>query len=317
MSQFGKFIKWSRENAGLSQEKLAEKMSVSLTAVQKWESGKSIIRMEKVSDLACILNIHEDTILREMRSEADKKRKNNFPDFLFDDRTNYIVSTIHLNLMQQELFGLLCIYQEGFLEQKNNYEMEISLKDIPYQYISKVGSIQYMNMADELEHVLRYVRPEFLLKILRQHPESEFDVLKLSKDQICEYIDSGSFQSYGNALWEWVGGSEDDPWESFEFSIKMNKAKKILPKFPENGILLTDELPPNPCVGDMVLRKDLPREFYQCDDGVKIEYVCQLRYGLETVTSLEIDNTQRAVWKINEKGKKLCQWFQRKEKNNE
>lgn len=41
MNQFGEFLKKSRINAGLTQEQLAEKMSVSLTSVQKWESGTS------------------------------------------------------------------------------------------------------------------------------------------------------------------------------------------------------------------------------------------------------------------------------------
>ena len=66
MNQFGEFLKKSRINAGLTQEQLAEKMSVSLTSVQKWESGTSQIRNDKLSNLAYYLNIPTDIIIKEM-----------------------------------------------------------------------------------------------------------------------------------------------------------------------------------------------------------------------------------------------------------
>ena len=63
MNQFGEFLKKSRINAGLTQEQLAEKMSVSLTSVQKWESGTSQIRNDKLSNLAYLsLNSHSPYI---------------------------------------------------------------------------------------------------------------------------------------------------------------------------------------------------------------------------------------------------------------
>ena len=39
---FGEKLKEARKNAGLSQEELAEKISVSRSAVAKWESGVSL-----------------------------------------------------------------------------------------------------------------------------------------------------------------------------------------------------------------------------------------------------------------------------------
>lgn len=300
MNQFGYFLKRSREYAGLSQEQLAEKMSVSLTAVQKWESGRSKIRLEKIPDLALILNIPKDIIMKEVISDIDKKRKSNFPDFLFDEQENNFFSTLHLNLKQQELFGLLCIYQEEFINDKYDNDPMIELKTIPYQFINDVGSIQLMNITDGLLYVLKYVRKSFLLKVLRIAPDSEFDVLTLPKPLICEFIDSG----YRIPDEEW----EDD--RKLRIDINMNKAKEILPILQEKGsVYLTDILPKQPCVKDMLLVKELPNEFFKPYLGVKTEYVCQLTSELEAVTSLEIDDTQRAVWKINEKGEKLCQWF--------
>ncbi len=305
MNQFGEFLKKSRINAGLTQEQLAEKMSVSLTSVQKWESGTSQIRNDKLSNLAYYLNIPTDIIIKEMIHSIDKNRNNNFPSFLFDEQVNKIISTLHLNLKQQELFGLLCIYQEDFLLDSYDDTM-IDLKQIPYQFIGDVGSIHLMNITDGLKHVLKYVKKDFLLKVIRHDPESEFDILRMPKPLICEYIDSGyrTPDEFDDADWE----------EKLSFQINMNKAKDILPKLSGNGnFYLTDMLPKEPLVKDMILTKNLPEEFFKSYFGVKPENVFQLTYGLETVTSLEIDDTQRAVWKINEKGKELCQWFSGKE----
>ena len=305
MNQFGEFLKKSRINAGLTQEQLAEKMSVSLTSVQKWESGTSQIRNDKLSNLAYYLNIPTDIIIKEMTHSIDKNRNNKFPSFLFDEQVNKIISTLHLNLKQQELFGLLCIYQEDFLLDSYDDTM-IDLKQIPYQFICDVGSIHLMNITDGLKHVLKYVKKDFLLKVIRLDPESEFDILRIPKPLICEYIDGGyrTHDGFDDADWE----------EKLSFQINMNKAKDILPKLSGNGnFYLTDMLPKEPLVKDMILTKNLPEEFFKSYFGVKPENVFQLTYGLETVTSLEIDDTQRAVWKINEKGKELCQWFSEKE----
>lgn len=305
MNQFGEFLKKSRINAGLTQEQLAEKMSVSLTSVQKWESGTSQIRNDKLSNLAYYLNIPTDIIIKEMTHSIDKNRNNKFPSFLFDEQVNKIISTLHLNLKQQELFGLLCIYQEDFLLDSYDDTM-IDLKQIPYQFICDVGSIHLMNITDGLKHVLKYVKKDFLLKVIRLDPESEFDILRIPKPLICEYIDGG---------YRTPDGFDDADWEEkLSFQINMNKAKDILPKLSGNGnFYLTDMLPKEPLVKDMILTKNLPEEFFKSYFGVKPENVFQLTYGLETVTSLEIDDTQRAVWKINEKGKELCQWFSEKE----
>lgn len=305
MNQFGEFLKKSRINAGLTQEQLAEKMSVSLTSVQKWENGTSQIRNDKLSNLAYYLNIPTDIIIKEMTHSIDKNRNNKFPSFLFDEQVNKIISTLHLNLKQQELFGLLCIYQEDFLLDSYDDTM-IDLKQIPYQFICDVGSIHLMNITDGLKHVLKYVKKDFLLKVIRLDPESEFDILRIPKPLICEYIDGG---------YRTPDGFDDADWEEkLSFQINMNKAKDILPKLSGNGnFYLTDMLPKEPLVKDMILTKNLPEEFFKSYFGVKPENVFQLTYGLETVTSLEIDDTQRAVWKINEKGKELCQWFSEKE----
>ena len=110
------FIKKCREEAGLTQAQLAEKMDVSVVAVQNWERGKTKVNLDRYTDLAAVFNVPVDRLIKEVLIEQDKVCKDRWPDFLFDKETNDIVNTLHLNLAQQNLFGLLYIYGAEYLE---------------------------------------------------------------------------------------------------------------------------------------------------------------------------------------------------------
>lgn len=82
---------------------------------------------------------------------------------MFDKETNDIVDTLHLNLAQQNLFGLLYIYGAEYLE-KTRIDVDdfnADLKKIPYGFIDKVGSIQFMNQAEGLHKVIKYLKTDF------------------------------------------------------------------------------------------------------------------------------------------------------------
>ncbi len=58
-------IKSHRENLGLSQKKLAEKLCVSQQAVTKWETGESRPRAEKLPEIARLLGCSVDDLFKE------------------------------------------------------------------------------------------------------------------------------------------------------------------------------------------------------------------------------------------------------------
>lgn len=60
---FGEKLKKARKEAGLSQEQLAEKMSVSRSAVAKWESDKGMPDIQNLKALASLLNTSVDYLL--------------------------------------------------------------------------------------------------------------------------------------------------------------------------------------------------------------------------------------------------------------
>lgn len=311
------YIKRCREEAGLTQTQLAEKMDVSVVAVQNWEKGKTRIHQDRYYELAEIFNVPLDELIKEMLIEADKTRPDVWPAFLFDDETNAIIDTLHLNLAQQDLFGLMYIYSSDYIKKTeiNHDTFDEELKRIPYGFIDRVGSIRFMNQAEGLHKVIRYVRSDFLLKVLKLNPESEFDIKKLSKNLICEFIDEG---------YKTLNDFEDDieTYDSLNFRINMKKARILLPVLEKIGpVHITDGWWSDP------IRNDIPEEFLEnvlemCgfdrslwEEGYyKREYnISYIKSGLESVT--EYKNTAKKgkeeCWmlSINEKGDELLKWL--------
>jgi Helix-turn-helix. len=306
------FLKRCREVAGLTQAQLAERMGVSTVAVQNWESGKTNISYERYPELSLILNIPVDRLIKETIIEVDKTRVDNWPDFLFSEYTNEVANMLHLNMAQQDMFGLLYIYNTEFREYDyiSRESFDEYLNNIPYGFIDRVGSIQFMNQADGLYRVLRHVSTSFLLKVLKLNPDSEFNVRKMSKNLICEFIDEG----YKEAdVYDEEGYEEDG---CLRFDIKMRRAKIMLPILEESGpIHFTDDNWANP------IRDDIPEKV---SDGIleslcitkeafkmgyrKDEYTGMFAYSLQDVTNYK-NKKDRWILEINDNGRKLLEWF--------
>ena len=60
---FGEKLKNARKEAGLSQEQLAEKVSVSRSAIAKWESGKGMPDVNNLKVMSSLLNVSVDYLL--------------------------------------------------------------------------------------------------------------------------------------------------------------------------------------------------------------------------------------------------------------
>ena len=62
---FGEKLKNARKESGLSQEKLAEKLMVSRSAVAKWESDKGMPDIDNIKAIAKLLGVSIDHLLSE------------------------------------------------------------------------------------------------------------------------------------------------------------------------------------------------------------------------------------------------------------
>ena len=63
-----------REKAGLSQEKLAEKLGVSRQAVSKWETGQSTPDVDKLMALSRLYGVPVDSLLGLAPLQTIRKR---------------------------------------------------------------------------------------------------------------------------------------------------------------------------------------------------------------------------------------------------
>lgn len=71
LKKIGERICQRRREIGLTQEKLAEKMDVSVQMISNLERGNKAIRIDNLIKLCDILNISSDYILTGMRSRND------------------------------------------------------------------------------------------------------------------------------------------------------------------------------------------------------------------------------------------------------
>ena len=77
---FGKLLIILRKEKGLSQKEMAERLSVSTSAVSKWENGKNLPDMIMISSIADILQVscdelHNPEKTLEKLANAELKRK--------------------------------------------------------------------------------------------------------------------------------------------------------------------------------------------------------------------------------------------------
>ena len=312
------YIRKCREDAGLTQELFAEKMQVSVMAVHNWETGKTKMNPDRFYELSRIFNVSVEYLIAEMLREEDKSRNNNWPYFLFDDHINEIVERLHLNLAQQDLFGLMYIYTAD----RNSYpdysfvtDYDEKLKSIPYSFIEKTGSIRFINISESLKEIMKYVNPGFLLKVLRQNPESEFDVMKFSKQQIMDFIDGGSINPADHG-WEY------EIEEPFKFNVRMRYAQRILPILEKNGPVYLDEKWVSAPIKDKypvelinVLLEEMGIDKTEWENGEieKKGFFGAVVYRMSSVT--DIKNIAKKgkpdhwMWSINDKGRELLKWL--------
>ena len=156
-----------------------------------------------------------------------------------------------------------------------------------------------MNLLSGLKELLKYVDPEFLLKVLKLYPDEVFDVTRLSKNLIIEFLDSGHL-SFEEDFDDTVG---------FDFNINMKKAKNVLPILEKGDIYLSDSDQLDAPLSDEVPQEIIDATEYPPNPKCLLFYVLN---GLDGITDI-YDEKRKYYLKINELGHELLRWFQEKE----
>ena len=69
--RMGNFIMSKRKELGLTQQQLADRLSISFQAVSKWENGTTYPNIEILGDLSAVLGVTVDELLSGSRKESD------------------------------------------------------------------------------------------------------------------------------------------------------------------------------------------------------------------------------------------------------
>lgn len=76
--EIGKKIANTRKELGITQVELADKMAVTRQTVSRWESGAALPDVEKISQIATILNVSCDYLLKDdVENSVEEKTNNN------------------------------------------------------------------------------------------------------------------------------------------------------------------------------------------------------------------------------------------------
>lgn len=70
MNRLGEKIAKKRKDLGMTQMEFAEKMSVTRQTVSRWEAGAVLPDIEKLSDIAALLGVSCDYLLKDEMNEA-------------------------------------------------------------------------------------------------------------------------------------------------------------------------------------------------------------------------------------------------------
>ena len=108
-----------RKNSGLSQEQLAEKLSVSRQAISKWESGTAVPESEKLVTISNYFGVSVDYLLK------DEEEKVNGTDNSVEEKTKMIAGIIICiaGIVSMIIWGLLSIFSPEASDQMSESSM--------------------------------------------------------------------------------------------------------------------------------------------------------------------------------------------------
>lgn len=98
-----------RKKSGLSQEQLAEQLSVSRQAISKWEAGQSIPESEKLIAISNYFNVSLDYLMKETEEDHTATKEPAEKSMQAGDRTKWLLGIIVC------IGGIVCLIMWGLL----------------------------------------------------------------------------------------------------------------------------------------------------------------------------------------------------------
>lgn len=108
MSQLGNKIAQKRKMLGMTQIEFAEKLSVTRQTVSRWEAGIVMPDIDKIGDIASLLSVSCDYLLRDDTAEAGVAEPRGVSRLLLGAKGQTVRLNFFEDEMDADLFNVVC-----------------------------------------------------------------------------------------------------------------------------------------------------------------------------------------------------------------
>lgn len=146
MNELGNKIAYKRKDLGMTQIEFAEKLNVTRQTVSRWEAGTVLPDIDKVSDIASLLNVSCDYLLKDDVTEEETRSFRGISRLLQDAKGK----TVRLSFFDDEadidLFNTDCT----ILDFEGNWmKVEAKTKKGKIEKIIPVSSVLSLEIKEE------------------------------------------------------------------------------------------------------------------------------------------------------------------------
>lgn len=146
MNELGNKIAYKRKDLGMTQIEFAEKLNVTRQTVSRWEAGTALPDIDKISDIASLLNVSCDYLLKDDVTEEETRSFRGISRLLQDAKGK----TVRLSFFDDEgdfdLFNTDCT----ILDFEGNWmKVEAKTKKGKIEKIIPVSSVLSLEIKEE------------------------------------------------------------------------------------------------------------------------------------------------------------------------
>ena len=146
MSEMGNKIAKKRKDAGLTQTEFAEKLSVTRQTVSRWEAGTVMPDIDKIADIAQILGVSCDYLLKDDADEAVRGKARSASRLLKEAQGRKVKLSFFDGEADIDLYNTAC----RVLDFEGSWmKVEAELKKGTIEKLIPVSSVQSIEIVKE------------------------------------------------------------------------------------------------------------------------------------------------------------------------
>lgn len=119
--RIGEYIKYKRQALGYSQKQFADRLGISKQAVSKWENGTALPDIMTIPDIACILRVKRESLVKIIWIGETGERVAHFVSLNVEEKNSfgYLIKVYEIDdfLYAKEIYDNICAGQNELVMQ--------------------------------------------------------------------------------------------------------------------------------------------------------------------------------------------------------